>query len=441
MQTHDAAERAPGAVAGALRTLSSCPCRGTGATGCDRCRADLLALGAAAFELLAASPEPRHRSRQAARLMNQRGFVEERGRGWWLRLPERAADGRRRQTRVFLGRACDVRSEAAARGVADAWLARSRGAPAKPGPVVLTADVLERFLRLAAPGLRASSLKRYTRLLRRYAIPSLGGAPVAAIDTARVRELIADLATRGVARSTLQGLRSVLLRALDDARSDGFAGGVLDRRRIKIGAGATPAREIRPITALELACILEASDGADRAFYALMGYAGLRVSEALGVRWADISFKAHTLTVAQAVVAGRIQKPKTARSVATLPMLKPLEDVLCEYQRFGASNAHGLVVANRAGQPAFANDLRARRWHPLLSRLGLPQRGFHAFRHGLPRTLFDLGVSADVIRRLLRHASLAMTQQYIHTDAQDLRDALDAAAARLTPTDTTHHRT
>jgi len=375
--------------------------------------------------------------------MNPRGFVEERGRGWWLRLPERDADGRRRQTRVFLGRACDVRSEAAARGLADAHLARSRPESVKPaaGPVVLTAEVLERFLRLAAPGLRASSLARYARLLRRYAIPALGSVPVAAIDTARVRELIADLATRGVARSTLQGLRSVLLRALEDARSDGFAGGVLDRRRIKIGSATAPAREIRPITAAELAQILAASEGADRAFYALMGYAGLRVSEALGVRWIDVSFKAHTLTVAQAVVAGRIQKPKTARSVATLPMLKPLEEVLCEYQRFGPSNTHGLVVANRAGQPAFANDLRARRWKPLLARLGLPQRGFHAFRHGLPRTLFDLGVSADVIRRLLRHASLAMTQQYIHADAQDLRDALDAAAARLTPADTTHRRT
>lgn len=442
MQTHEAAERASG-VAGSLRTLSSCPCRGTGATGCDRCRADLLALGAAAFELLTASPEPRHRRRHAAHAMSARGCVEERGRGWWLRLPERDADGARRQSRVFLGRSCDVRSEAAARAVADAHLARLRPEAVKPaaGPVVLTAEVLERFLRLAAPGLRASSLARYARLLRRYAIPALGSLPVSKIDTGVVRGLLADLAERGVAYSTLFGLRTVLCRALAEALVEGFPVRSIEAKRLKISAGASSAREILPITATELQRILEVTSGADRALYAVLGYAGLRIGEALGLRWVDIDFKTHTVRIAQAVVAGKIQRLKTERSVAVLPMLAPLEEALRAYQRFGPSNAFGLVFATRAGTPQFSNSLRARRWHPLLQRLGLPRRGYHSFRHGLSRTLFDLGVSADVIRRLLRHGSLAMTLKYTHSDAQDLRDALDAASARLTPTDTTHRRT
>jgi integrase len=423
-----------------MLTIAACPnCRGTGATNCDRCREDLLELGAAAFELLAASPERRH-GRHAAHAMNARGYVEPRGRGWWLRLPYRDTAGVRRQRRDFLGTYSDIRSAAAARARADALLARSRAEPVKPGPVALTAEVLERFLRLCAPGLRQSSLTRYTRLLRRLAIPALGSVPVAQIDTARVRELFADLAQRGVARSTLIGLRVVLLRALEEARADGFPVRAIEAKRLKISLGASCAREIIPITAAELKRLLEATSGADRVLYGLMGYSGLRISEAFGLRWVDVDYKAHTLSVAQAVVAGRIQKPKTAGSIAVLPMLPALEELLRQYQRFGPSNYHGLVFTTRAGTPQLADNFRARRWYPLLKRLGLPQRGLHAFRHGLPRILFDAGVSADVIRRLLRHSSLAMTLRYSHSDAQDLRDGLDAAAARITSA-TTHSRT
>jgi integrase len=355
--------------------------------------------------------------------MNPRGSVKPGGRGWYLRLHGKP--------RIFLGRFCDVRSAAAARAIADAYLARSRPQVVKHGPVVTVAELLERFLRLAEPGLRPSSLARYTRLVRNLAIPEIGSVAVERLDTARLRQLFADLATRGVARSTLVSLRAVLVRAIADAGADGFAVRVIDSKRLKISLGARVAREILPVTAQELQTIIDSSSGADRVAYALMGYLGLRISEALGVRRCDLDFRRHELTIRQAVVNGKIQKPKTDRSLATLPMIGPLEQLLLQYQRLGPGNAYGLVVASCNGEPVHADNLRARRWNPLLKRLGMPPRGFHSLRHGLSKILTDLGASEAVVRAVLRHTSAAMSQKYTHTGARDIRDALSGAAQRL----------
>jgi integrase len=380
----------------------------------------LLELGAAAVELLSSSPQRtsgRHES------VNPRGSVKPGGRGWYLRLHGKP--------RIFLGRFCDVRSEAAARAIADAYLARSRPQVVKHGPVVAVSELLERFLRLAEPGLRPSSLDRYTRLVRNLAIPEIGSLRIEQLDTARLRQLFADLATRGVARSTLVSLRTVLVRAIADAGADGFAVRMIDSKRLKISLGARVAREIRPVTTHELDSIIASSSGADRVAYALMGYLGLRISEALGLRWVDVDYRRHEITIRQAVVNGKVQKLKTDRSLATLPMIGPLEQLLHQYQRLGPVNAYGLVVASCNGEPVHADNLRARRWNTLLKRLGMPPRGFHSLRHGLSKILTDLGATEAVVRAVLRHTSAAMSQKYTHTGAQDIGDALSGAAQRL----------
>ena len=66
----------------------------------------------------------------------------------------------------------------------------------------------------------------------------------------------------------------------------------------------------------------------------------------------------------------------------------------------------GLLFANRRGRPFSANKLREKRLRPLLTLLGIPPAGFHAFRHGVATTLIDRGASITTAGAQLRHSEL-----------------------------------
>ena len=132
----------------------------------------------------------------------------------------------------------------------------------------------------------------------------------------------------------------------------------------------------------------------------------------------------------QSAARGVLLPLKTRASQAALPIPPPLVMILQEHRARWASNPLGLLFAGRTGNPLNADAVRRRQWHPLLERLGIAHAGLHAPRHGLPRRLLDAGASAEVVRRMMRHADLKTTQSYSHAEAHDLRAAIDAAARR-----------
>jgi site-specific recombinase XerD len=74
-----------------------------------------------------------------------------------------------------------------------------------------------------------------------------------------------------------------------------------------------------------------------------------------------------------------------------------------------------------------ADVVRRRVLQPLLRSLGLAHAGHHAFRHGVPRMLAERGVSGAVIQQVMRHGTLAQTEQYLHVEARDLWANLEKA--------------
>ena len=68
-----------------------------------------------------------------------------------------------------------------------------------------------------------------------------------------------------------------------------------------------------------------------------------------------------------------------------------------------------------------------------LAALGLKERSFHALRHFFVSELMKSGASAEAVRVLAGHASLAMTQRYAHAAPADLRAAIDGLGRKRRP--------
>lgn len=359
-----------------------------------------------------------------------RGYIEQRGSTWFLRrrvaMPDPATgEISVRPLRIPLGQKSELRTRAQARVAADEYLAMLQPELLAPGRPLLAVQYLERFLAVHVPLMRPTSRLKYRTVIRTYLVPELAGDRLVDVDTACLRQVVASLSAR-LARSTVASVRGILLQILRQAKRDGFAARIIDPRDVRLPKTELE-RERRNIRTDELEQILAASEFPRRALWAVMGYAGLRIGEALGLTVADVDLQARLLHVRRAAIAGELAPLKTKTSRAAVPMIPQLENLLREYMSTGVytGEVSQLLFSTRRGTPLAADYVRRHWLQPLLNSLCLPKAGCHAFRHGLPQRLAAAGVSPNVIRQVMRHANLAMTEAYLHTTAADVRRALD----------------
>lgn len=157
----------------------------------------------------------------------------------------------------------------------------------------------------------------------------------------------------------------------------------------------------------------------DLALLTLIYGCGLRIGEALGLRYKDKPGEALTIT----------GKGNKQRAVPVLPVVKEaIADYLasCPYA-FEPDSPLFLGKRGKALDPAiFQRELRK-----LRQALGLPESTTpHAFRHSFATHLLSAGGDLRSIQELLGHASLSTTQRYTHVDKERLLKAYNNAHPR-----------
>ncbi len=166
-------------------------------------------------------------------------------------------------------------------------------------------------------------------------------------------------------------------------------------------------------------------------------YAGLRRGEICGLRWNDIDFKHHTLTVRSAIgVASECytKNPKNKSSNRTFPMLPQLEQALKQrYDAIKPSNSW-FVVGDKED---FLLPTRYNRWFSaFVDRNNLVDAyGNKIVPHGLRHNFATVGIRSGMdiasLALMMGHASRAMT---LDTYGDANADALNMASAKLTDT-------
>ncbi|MDX1975018.1 MAG: tyrosine recombinase XerC [Rickettsiales bacterium] len=158
----------------------------------------------------------------------------------------------------------------------------------------------------------------------------------------------------------------------------------------------------------------------DLALLTLIYGCGLRISEALGLRYGDIP---------QGEVITIIGKGNKARQVPVLPVIK---EAIADYVQtcphaFAPEGPLFFGKRGKALDPAiFQLQLRK-----LRRSLNLPESTTpHAFRHSFATHLLSAGGDLRSIQELLGHASLSTTQRYTHVDKERLLTAYSNAHPR-----------
>jgi integrase len=161
-------------------------------------------------------------------------------------------------------------------------------------------------------------------------------------------------------------------------------------------------------------------------FFQLLASTGLRISEAIALRWMDLRLDGQPhLKVRRTIVRGVVGNPKSRFGRRQVPLAPDLVSHLRAIRPTTVDD-EDLVFSSRKGTALSSGNLRMRVLAPAANRAGLPKVGFHAFRHTCASLLIERGLSLLRLQLWMGHHSAAYTiDTYGHLVDPDLSPALD----------------
>ena len=186
-------------------------------------------------------------------------------------------------------------------------------------------------------------------------------------------------------------------------------------------------KRIREMTDTEEKALLEALDparrrgGTDlRPMVRLLLETGLRLGEACAMRWPDVDWTGGFLTLPETKAGQQQHVPLSAEALAILR---------------GLGAAEGYILVWRDGRP-WTVDYTNHAFAKAVRKAGITDLHAHDTRHTFACRKLRAGVDLYTVSKLLRHASIAMTERYTHLSRGDLKAAVERKAMLQTGTPT-----
>lgn len=411
----------------------------------------------------------RHQGRQRLRRIGPAWLVAD-GAGGWKPRRGRVPDGHFDEKRATVQMAALIGQDAAD---CERLEAQERAARERPVSFREVAASWMAWLR-EVKGAKPSTLRDYESMLAEPGTPhrrgkgccegrllkAFGDRPARDITTSDVSSFLRGLDRGGLSARNVNKHRQVLSAIFGYAmREDTFGlarnpAAATDKRR-EAPASALDFFEPDEVEALARAAgeghhrrppgkgvgdeeiaVRCAEDAQDAELFRVLAYTGLRVGEALALRWSDVDLDGRRVVVQRAVSGGE-EGPTKAWQVRYVPLADQPRDAL--RRLLGRGDFVGrddYVFCNRLGGRLDASAVR-RRYHAARKAAGLRHVKLHGLRHGAG-SLVARHTDAVFVQHFLGHSKMVTTERYMHAKARKedvdrlneaFRLASDAAAA------------
>lgn len=295
---------------------------------------------------------------------------------------------------------------------------------------------------------RDSTRDAYRRQLELHVLPALGGKAIGKLTTPDLTRLVAQLAARDgdayLADGTLKRVTAPLGVMLATAVEEGYcAHNVFADVRVPSGRDALrrfdaddqgdaddPAPgKARALTRQQITAFLLAVEPDWQVLFELLAATGLRISEALALRWSDVRLDGGPLVVRvrRAYVKDVFGPPKSEHGRRDVPIDARLAAVLARHRETSEwAGEADLMFPARNGQPMKDYNLRRRVLWPARTAAGVPWAGFHTFRHTCASLAIAEGRNIVQVSRMLGHHAPSFTlDTYAHLMDEGMGGAID----------------
>jgi len=285
----------------------------------------------------------------------------------------------------------------------------------------------------------------YDRLITSFRLlqkDPIAGFPVDEIDCDTMQRYIGRLVSDGYAMSTIKKQYNLLTAYW----KHGMSRGTIEKPvylgvRLPIEVSEEIVKdEVRTYPPEEQSKLLHQLIMLEKPQYGvivLMLEEGLRVGEALALRWEDVLWGRKAIKIRRTLVRMSTKpgvtyvqnSPKSKTSRRTIPLSERVLEILKKLKERSKTDI-GYIFA-REDDDSLPYSYSSVEFHirTLCKDLGISYKGMHAFRHTFATNCYNRGCDVKILSKLLGHADVSITYNiYIHLygDALDeMRKVLD----------------
>jgi integrase len=276
---------------------------------------------------------------------------------------------------------------------------------------------------VAAEGRERSTIRMYRLHVKNHIAPRVGSLKLAKLTRGHIQHLRDNLlqGERKLSPATAHKVWVSFKSMLKSAHCAHLA----DNITIKKGKRSRPLESGKDIpTPSEIKRMVDAAGDNLKlsTFLRTAALTGLRASELLGLRWADVDLRGHEIHVRQRSDRYRvIGAPKSTTSIRAIPIGPDLAHALKQWRLACPKGEADLVFPNKNGVVWHYDNVVRDAVNPIMRKAGVvdkggkPKYGLHAFRHFFaswcinPKDRGGRELPAKVVQEWLGHSSIKMT--------------------------------
>lgn len=284
--------------------------------------------------------------------------------------------------------------------------------------------------------LRQSTYDRLERELELHIIPNLGNLSIQQIDDYIIQtHVINKMKSAGYSYSTIKAEYCTLKQIFKYAIARGkITKNPLDDIELPNKALFAPTKEQRFLSsedreALIATCYSKYKTGRRvyryGAFYVFLLYTGLRLGEAMALKWKYVDFEKRTVDVSHTLIYVKNRKSGNGKILIDQPFTKNgktrtvyLSDAALEAledlkQQMGY-DPEGYIMHGPNGNVMHQSDIQAI-FQLILKKAGIEKCGIHALRHSFVSLLANNGIPIPMISSMVGHTNIGITMNvYSH---------------------------
>ena len=274
---------------------------------------------------------------------------------------------------------------------------------------------------------KESTGANYETAFRVYLLPAFGQRDIGEITREEVKNLAYSMLAQGKSTSTVKGTLAPVSEMFNHAIEDGHlavnpALRVLRRNRTEQAARQEKAKFLARDELAHFLAVCEEHFPAQHPFVLLLARTGLRIGEAVVLKWEDLDFHSRFIEVRRNYVDGRITSPKPGKSRRVDMSLRLAETLQAlRTHRKGETLRHGWpevppwLFITTEGTHLDPDNFRSRLWPKMLAKAGMRHFRIHDLRHTFASLLIQQGESLVYVKEQLGHHSIRVTvDTYAH---------------------------
>lgn len=291
---------------------------------------------------------------------------------------------------------------------------------------------IETYAGRTSRGFSETTRPEYRRPITTHALPHWNAWRLSEVEPADVRDLFGKMRREDCSTSQIKKTRAALSVMFATALEDGVlrSNPILGVRIPAPRDDEEPAEEkAKALTRAELAIFLTALPDDWKLFFEFLTHTGLRISEAVGLRWEHLDLGENPkVEVREQLYKGKRKRLKSKDGERDIPLSPGMAKQLLAHRRDGYKGPKAPVFASKAGTALRPENVYRRVLAPTAIGAGFKVEvevdgekrtrstiSFHTFRHTCASLLFEAGRNVKQVQAWLGHSDPGFTlSTYIH---------------------------